>query len=386
MSGHAVGMNTITEHDRKLAETLKSLSLEPSRRTFQSPKKSARRRVFFVSLLALVAASCLPAVCWPEAVVRFKTALLGRTGTAAGSTVSGSEIVDPREQGKSRDGAISAVPGAPLAIAREVTGSGYVVAPRATTVFSRYEGRITDIAVEVGDHVAAGQVLVALDDANARYALEQAKAAKISADLALVAKDIALAQTRASLDRVESLAARDAASRQRLDEAHTAWESARNNVAQAQQDILRAELAIRIAEEAVDELTVRAPFAGTITRLNAHFGDTVLARADSVRENQSLLTITDAGSMVIDADVAETSVAALRPGLRGEAVLDAFPDRPFAIVLMRLAPVVSPEKGTIALRLSLINPPEGIRPNMAARIRINVTDTDSQTGERQNDR
>jgi RND family efflux transporter MFP subunit len=378
-------MNTITEHDRKLAETLKSLSLEPSPRTFQSPKKSSRRLVLFVSLPALVVASCLPAVFWPEAVHRFKSALLGRSGTAADSMVSDSEAVDPpRDRGESRHDEISVAPKAPLAIAREVTGSGYVVAPRATTVFSKYEGRITDIAVEMGDRVAAGQVLVTLDDANARFALEQAKAAKISADLVLAARNIALAQTRASLDRIESLAAREAASRQRLEEARYAWESARNNVAQAQQDISEAELAIRIAEEAVDELTVRAPFAGTITRLNAHIGDTVLARADSVRENQSLLTITDTGSMVIDADVAETSVAALRPGLRGEAVLDGFPDRAFGIVLTRLAPVVSAEKGTIALRLSLIAPPDGIRPNMAARIRVNVID--SQTGERQHDR
>jgi RND family efflux transporter MFP subunit len=378
-------MNTITEHDRKLAETLKSLSLESSPRTFQSPKKSSRRLVLFVSLPALVVVSCLPAAFWPEAVHRFKSAHFGRPGTATGSMVSDSEAVDPpRDRGASRHDGISVAPGAPLAIAREVTGSGYVVASRATTVFSKYEGRITDIAVEMGDRVAAGQVLVTLDDANARFALEQAKATKTSADLVLAARNIVLAQTRASLDRIESLAAREAASRQRLEEARYAWESARNNVAQAQQDISEAELAIRIAEEAVDELTVRAPFAGTITRLNAHIGDTVLARVDSVRENQSLLTITDTGSMVIDADVAETSVAALRPGLRGEAVLDGFPDRAFGIVLTRLAPVVSAEKGTIALRLSLIAPPDGIRPNMAARIRVNVTD--SQTGERQNDR
>ncbi len=63
-------------------------------------------------------------------------------------------------------------------------------------------------------------------------------------------------------------------------------------------------------------------------------GDTVLARADSVLENQSLLTITDTKTMVIDADVAETNIAALRPGLRGEVVLDAFPDQPFEVQVM----------------------------------------------------
>jgi multidrug efflux pump subunit AcrA (membrane-fusion protein) len=85
--------------------------------------------------------------------------------------------------------------------------------------------------------------------------------------------------------------------------------------------------------------------------------------------------------MVIDADVAETNIAALRPGLRGEAVLDGFPDRPFAVEVLRLAPVASVEKGTISLRLSFIDPPQGIRPNMAARIRIPLINTPSQTGD-----
>ena len=121
--------------------------------------------------------------------------------------------------------------------------------------------------------------------------------------------------------------------------------------------LANAELAIRIAKEAVAELNVRAPFAGTVTRLDAHVGDTVLARADTARDDQSLLTITDMSSLVIDADVAEVNASLLRPGLRGEAALDGFADRPFAVQVLRLAPTASADKGTIALRLSITDPP-----------------------------
>jgi multidrug resistance efflux pump len=152
-------------------------------------------------------------------------------------------------------------------------------------------------------------------------------------------------------------------------------ERASNAQAQAQLSIDTAALAVRIAEERMAELAVRTPFSGTVTRLDARVGDTVLARNDSVRENQSLLTITDTRTLVIDADVAETSIAGVRPGLRGEAVLDGFPDHPFAVTVLRLAPVASAEKGTITLRLSLDHPPDGIRPNMAARIRITLDET-----------
>ena len=145
-----------------------------------------------------------------------------------------------------------------------------------------------------------------------------------------------------------------------------------NSVAQAKHDLVKADLDIQKAREHVRELTILAPIAGTVTRLNARVGDSVLARADSARENDSLLTITDTTNMVIDADVAEANIALMRRGLRGEAVLDSFPDQPFKIEVKRIAPTISMEKGTVAVRLTLFSPPIGIRPNMAARISIAV--------------
>ncbi|WP_341486931.1 efflux RND transporter periplasmic adaptor subunit [Pararhizobium sp. A13] len=372
-------LNLGTEHDRKLAQTLKSLSLEAVAHDIEPPKPMLRRLVLLASLAALISATALGIVFYRPDVVRhidtIVTALPNPANTTADSVPVPGEVKLPQGERNVEQSAIRN----PIPVSREITGSGFVVAPRMTTVFSKYEGKITNIVVEAGDRVEAGQVLVMLDDAGARFALEQAKATKAAADLVLAARTIDLAQARSSLDRTETLVARNAASRQQFEDARTAAERASNAVAQAKQELASAELSIRIAEEQLDELTVRAPFAGTVTRLDAHVGDTLLARVDSVRESQSLLTITDATRLMIDADVAETNIAALRPGLHGEAVLDAFPDRPFAVAVLRLAAVASAEKGTVTLRLSLSDPPEGIRPNMAARIRIALNEAGETT-------
>ncbi|MCF6100324.1 efflux RND transporter periplasmic adaptor subunit [Mesorhizobium muleiense] len=376
-------MNTITEHDRKLAAALTSLSLGSAPDTVETQKKDLRLLILPVCLSALAALVVATVAFYsPEAYRRFEDRVLtttGLTGSAADNAVIAPVEQASLPQVEKQAGQSAVRP--PVPAAGEITGSGTVIAPRATMVFSKYEGRITNIAIELGDFVDAGQALVILDDAGARFALERARAAKVAADLLLTARTIDLDQARSALGRTATLATRDAVSKQQLEEARRAAESVENAVAQARQELATAELAIRIAEEPVRELTVRAPFAGTVTRLDAHIGDTVLARVDSVRESQSLLTIADTTNMVIDADVAETSIASLRPGLRGEAVLDGFPDRPFAVEVLRLAPIASIEKGTITLRLSLSNPPEGIRPNMAARIRIPLIDTLSNTGD-----
>ncbi|TAW01712.1 efflux RND transporter periplasmic adaptor subunit [Rhizobium ruizarguesonis] len=374
--GDACGMNTTTEHDRNLAAKLKSLSIEPAAFKTEPPNRQARRRVIPVAMLALAAMASLAAVFLyrPDRLQRIETVLAGfagKDGTVL--SVGGAEV--PAESGAAIEPTRVLPANTPSARAlspREVTGSGYVVVADIATVFSKYEGRIVTVDVEAGDRVSVGQVLVRLDDAGARFALEGAEIARRSAELALAAKSIDLSQARSSLTRIERLAGRDAMSAQELEEAKTAFDAAENAALQARQDVAKADLDLDRAREQVEALTVRAPISGNVTRLTAHVGDTVLSREDSVRENESLLAIADMANMVIDADVAEANIALMRPGLRGEAVLDGFPDRPFAVEVSKIAPMISREKGTVTLRLSLSSPPPDMRPAMAARIRLVV--------------
>ncbi|PDT12151.1 efflux transporter periplasmic adaptor subunit [Rhizobium sp. J15] len=365
-------MDTTTQHHHDLAARLTSLSLDPAILKTEPPERSARRRIMPLAVLALAAAVGAGALVMARADVFWRAGIADfwadgpDHGTAASS---GAEATDAAQ---AQTGAVAALPRGAAGPGREIAGSGYVVAPDIATVFSKYEGRIVAVEVEAGDRVVAGQVLVRLDDAGAAFALRGAGIAERAAELTLEARNIALAQARSSLNRTERLAGRDAMPAEALEQAKTAFDAAANAAEQARQDLERAKLDLDRAREQVDALTVRAPISGTVTRLDAHAGDTVLSREDSVRENESLLVITDTASLVIDADVAEANMALVRPGLKGEAVLDGFPDRPFAVEVAKIAPVISREKGTVTLRLSLVSPPPGMRPAMAARIRLEV--------------
>ncbi|MGO7072350.1 efflux RND transporter periplasmic adaptor subunit [Rhizobium johnstonii] len=380
--GHSGGMNTTSEHDRDLAAKLRSLSIEPAAFKTEPPDRQTRRWVIPSAMLALVATALLAVALLyrPDTLERIETVLAGLIGKdEAAISVDGTDVpaAGPIRALPSNNPADRALP------SREVTGSGYVEAPDIATIFSKYEGRIAAVEVEAGDRVVSGQVLVRLDDAGARFALQGAEITRQSAELALTAKTIELAQARSSLTRTERLAGRDAMSAQTLEEARTAFDTAENAALQARQDVAKADLDIDRAREQVEALTVRAPISGTVTRLTAHVGDTVLSREDSVRENESLLAIADMTTMVIDADVAEANIALMRPGLRGESVLDGFPDRPFAVEVSKIAPMISREKGTVTLRLSLSSPPSDMRPAMAARIRLLVGEAGDSTDHQQ---
>ena len=126
------------------------------------------------------------------------------------------------------------------------------------------------------------------------------------------------------------------------------------------------------AEAKLANLTIRAPISGTVLQVTAKKGDRVPDFADALRSG-GLVTIARFDQLVIDADVAEKAVGGLASGQMGEATLDAFADQPFAVAIQRIAPEVNSAKGTVSLRLVPKDPPAGIRPGMAARIRIILT-------------
>ncbi|KII17874.1 efflux RND transporter periplasmic adaptor subunit [Phaeobacter sp. S60] len=283
---------------------------------------------------------------------------------------------EPAAVDTSDSGPISDHQSAPiLAPAGEITGSGYVTVQNYASVFAKYEGTITQLFVELGDQVHAGQKLAEVSDPGAQFALQTAQIDQALAVLQRDTRRIEVEQSIRDHVRLSSLLAKETVTARATQDAATALELARTALRQAEQEVLMADLKVQIAQEHVDELIIRAPVSGTVTDLSARIGNSVLARVDTIRSTDNLMVITDTASVYLDAEVAETNVSRLRVGLTGEAVLDGYPDQPFGFRVAGISPVVSAERGTITLRLTLDSPPDGIRPNMAARIRIALGDT-----------
>jgi multidrug efflux pump subunit AcrA (membrane-fusion protein) len=105
--------------------------------------------------------------------------------------------------------------------------------------------------VEVGDRVKAGAVLAEMDATNARISLQNAKAME-----RLAAARLAEAEREAA--RAKQVYEGQAMSQSGFDQAQTGRE-----IAAAQLDQARAALAA--AEQAVQDCTITAPFAGVVT-------------------------------------------------------------------------------------------------------------------------
>lgn len=144
------------------------------------------------------------------------------------------------------------------AVARDFTLTGTLEATDSYPAAFRDGGRVIEVDVQVGDHVARGAVLARLDPTQANAALHAAEASLTGAEAALL-------QATQARDRASGLLVRGSGTQAELDAATEAWLGAT-----AARD--QAEAALAKAQRAVDDTTLRAVGAAIVTARNAEPG------------------------------------------------------------------------------------------------------------------
>jgi RND family efflux transporter MFP subunit len=133
----------------------------------------------------------------------------------------------------------------------------------------RVGGKLVRRSAEVGQAVAAGQVLAELDPQDLRLAQEAARAA-------VAAAEVSAAQARADLDRFRDLHAQGFISIAELQRRETTWKAAEAQAAQA-----RAQADLQLNQAGYSRLT--APAAGVVTAVLAEPGAVLASGAPVVR-------------------------------------------------------------------------------------------------------
>jgi multidrug resistance efflux pump len=93
--------------------------------------------------------------------------------------------------------------------------------------------------------------------------------------------------------------------------------------------VAAAEARIGVAQQAVDNCTIRAPYAGIVVSKDAQVGEMVSpVSAGGGYTRTGIATIVDMKSNEIEVDVNESYIAKVKEGQLVTATLDAYPDKP----------------------------------------------------------
>jgi len=232
-------------------------------------------------------------------------------------------------------------------VADELILTGTATARRTSSISPFSDGLVTEMLVDVGDVVSAGEVLAKLDGVIAGHELATA----------LASLDEARAQLRDAVRR------RDEAARVHADNliAASTYESA---VAEA--DIRKAAVARLQAEyerqqEIVRRYQVRAPFAGIIARKFVEVGQWV-------QRSQALFELVDAEVLRIDVPVPQSYFSSIDEGTPATVRFDALGERPIEGRVSTRVPISDNAARTFLARVELDNSRGLFAPGMSVSV------------------
>jgi len=249
-----------------------------------------------------------------------------------------------------------------------LNASGYVTARREATVSSKVTGKVTEILIEEGVRVEAGQVLARLDDTNVRTNLLLAQAQLDSAKTMLEENRVRLREAEQELQRQKALIARSVATQADYDHAEAAVLALRARLAQQDTGVTVADRTIAIWQQQLDDTVIRAPFAGIVTSKNAQPGEMISPMSSGGFTRTGICTIVDMDSREIEIDVNESYINRVAPGQEVTATLDAYADWKIPCKVIAIIPTADRQKSTVRVRVGFDQLEPRILPEMAVKV------------------
>ena len=248
-------------------------------------------------------------------------------------------------------------------VEQQRAATGQILTRRRSSLAAEEAGLVSELDLEAGDLVERGQVIARLDPTYVQIDLTRARAQVALAEAFIAQRSAELDQSERDLERLRQLDARGSASESELDDGRTRVAADRATLAQAEADLAVAQADVASAEARLEDMTIRAPFAGRVVRKATEVGQWA-SRGDPIIE------IVSVRSLEARVDVPENVVGRVGELLANDGelmvdvrvpALDAYvPGRVIGIIpqgdeLSRLFPV----------RLAIDNEQELMKPGMS---------------------
>ncbi|HTF85992.1 MAG TPA: efflux RND transporter periplasmic adaptor subunit [Cellvibrio sp.] len=255
------------------------------------------------------------------------------------------------------------------ASASVLDATGYVKARRYATVSSKVTGKVMEVLVEEGMNVEKDQVVARLDDSNTRKTLALYEAELVSAKTQVAETRARLTEAKLTWERNTELAAKQLVSTAELDRAKANYESLQAQLANREAGVVLAQRRIAIEQQFLDDLELRAPFAGVVISKDSQPGEMISpVSAGGGFTRTGICTLVDMASLEIEVDVNEAYIQRVRPEQPVQATLEAYPDWKIPARVIAIIPTADRQKATVRVRIAFQELDPRILPDMGVKV------------------
>ena len=289
---------------------------------------------------------------------------------------------------------------------RFIEATGSLAADEQTDVAPTVGGRVVFVDVDLGSYVQRGQVIVRLDDADARLRVEQSQT-QLAQALAAVrqaeeriglrpgqafdplrvaevgAAKAALDLAERQLRRHEQLLESGDVSRSAYDQQRAQRDQLRQQyeaqialarqsfagVQSARAAVETSRVAVQQAQKAVRDVVVYAPISGFVSDRPADLGE-------FISTSMKVATIVRTNPLRARIDIPEQSISSITTGQSVSVNVSGYPDRAFAGRVARISPNVSAQSRTLTVEAEVENGANLLKPGQFATIRILLAQSD----------
>lgn len=255
------------------------------------------------------------------------------------------------------------------AIARTVTATG-TVNPVLTIIIGSYvSGVIQSQFCDFNTKVHKGQLCAKIDPRPYQTVVNQARAELANARAQIVKDRAQLDYARQNNERNAKLLSHGIVSQDSADNARSAYEQAKAQVAVDAAAIEEKSAVLDTALVNLGYTDIVSPVDGTVVSRNITIGQTVAA---SFQTPTLFLIATDLTRMQVDTNVSESDVGDLHEGYAATFTVEAFPKRQFKgkVVQVRQAPQTVQNVVTYDVVVDVANDDLNLKPGMTATTHI----------------
>ncbi len=238
--------------------------------------------------------------------------------------------------------------------------SGAVQPDTTVEVKSKASGEILQIMSETGATVERGQILIKIDPRTPRNSVAQASAQ-------VEASKAALQVAETNKKRSDELFESRAITQQEHDQAVLDFANAKANLVSAQ-------VALENASIQLEDVDVKAPISGTIIEKDVERGQVIASAISNVSGGTVLMRMANLQLVQVYTLVDETDIGKIQPGQRATVTVDAYPNRPFEGVVLKIEPrdTVSQNVTMFPVRVRIDNRDGLLKPGMNTEVEVHI--------------
>lgn len=258
-------------------------------------------------------------------------------------------------------------------IIQTIVAPGEVELVEEANITSQIIGKVSSVHVEDGSVVKAGDLLVKLDETDAKARLDASLAQVDRIRSSITKAEADRSKALRDLVRTRHLVGKNAVGLNELDDARSLLDIAEATLAMCRNEQTESEAMLRSARENLHRTEVRSPINGIVSSLDVVVGEVVIAGTTNL-PGTVMMTIGDPSHLMVRADVDETDVPMVKADLPARIYLLANPKEPILGTVALVASMGEKADDVVSFEtmVRIDSPGAILRPGMTASVEIEV--------------